>query len=434
MAPLPHIEAAKALCLKNGLHPETFLLLIHSNLTWLEHHTSRLGSDPPPPGLDVLATILEPEPQDDLSDIPDEKSARKKARRAKHTSQPEQQQAEQDSHSFEEAAAAFVKSTTHNTLFWQTLPIFFASVLLSLFPGFGASVQIRSRLHQEECRVQGMSPQPQLCQHHGLIHSNQPATCSADQSFVHGPRASEMMWWLESAWSTCGSTASSSKCLGNMRQWNGAWKWHRKHSSSASLSPSCLIAAHKTKISIVVSPLDCGTRGQHVTPCNPIVTRGWWQLTSQSLLPTVGWLYPLRSARTRANPRKPAQTRANPREPAQTRANPRKPARTRANPRKPARTRANPRKPAQTRAVKLGHNSRYTGALRIKILIQSILQRKESVRTLNKRSKHLLNYYQNNQTIKLFEKTKPIELLKQKNCRSNFQNMRLEQAKWRLSY
>ena len=50
MAPLPHIEAAKALCLKNGLHPETFLLLIHSNLTWLEHHTSRLGSDPPPPG------------------------------------------------------------------------------------------------------------------------------------------------------------------------------------------------------------------------------------------------------------------------------------------------------------------------------------------------------------------------------------------------
>ena len=116
MAPLPHIEAAKALCLKNGLHPETFLLLIHSNLTWLEHHTSRLGSDPPPPGLDVLATILEPEPQDDLSDIPDEKSARKKARRAKHTSQPEQQQAEQDSHSFEEAAAAFVKSTTHNTL------------------------------------------------------------------------------------------------------------------------------------------------------------------------------------------------------------------------------------------------------------------------------------------------------------------------------
>ena len=116
MAPLPHIEAAKALCLKNGLHPETFLLLIHSNLTWLEHPTSRLGSDPPPPGLDVLATILEPEPQDDLSDILDEKSARKKARRAKHTSQPEQQQAEQDSHSFEEAAAAFVKSTTHNTL------------------------------------------------------------------------------------------------------------------------------------------------------------------------------------------------------------------------------------------------------------------------------------------------------------------------------
>ena len=51
-----------------------------------------------------------------------------------------------------------------------TLPIFFASVLLSLFPGFGASVQIRSRLHQEECRVhggsdlqrrQGMYPQPQ---------------------------------------------------------------------------------------------------------------------------------------------------------------------------------------------------------------------------------------------------------------------------------
>ena len=89
-----------------------------------------------------------------------------------------------------------------------TLPIFFASVLLSLFPGFGASVQIRSRLHQEECRymveatfkgvracilsTNGCQRAPmkssQLCQHHGLIHSNQPATCSADQSFVHGPR------------------------------------------------------------------------------------------------------------------------------------------------------------------------------------------------------------------------------------------------------
>ena len=31
----------------------------------------------------------------------------------------------------------------------------------------------------------------------------------------------------------------------------------------------------------------------------------------------------------------------------------------------------------------------------IKILIQSILQRKESVRTLNKRSKHLSNYHSN---------------------------------------
>lgn len=118
MAPLPHVEAAKALCLKHGLHPETFLLLIHSNLTWLEHHASRLGSDPPPAGLDVQSDILEPDPQEDIPEVPQERPHKKKAKKAQANPQeePAQDGSGGDAGRFEDACLPFIKALSLRTL------------------------------------------------------------------------------------------------------------------------------------------------------------------------------------------------------------------------------------------------------------------------------------------------------------------------------
>ena len=48
LAPKPVIQAVRSICLKNGLHEESFLAFIESNINWLEHHKSRLGAEIPP--------------------------------------------------------------------------------------------------------------------------------------------------------------------------------------------------------------------------------------------------------------------------------------------------------------------------------------------------------------------------------------------------
>jgi hypothetical protein len=54
-SPLPLLKAAEAICTKEGLHLESFLLCMNSNITFLEHHRSRLGCEPPPVGASVGA-------------------------------------------------------------------------------------------------------------------------------------------------------------------------------------------------------------------------------------------------------------------------------------------------------------------------------------------------------------------------------------------
>ncbi|CAK0812479.1 unnamed protein product, partial [Prorocentrum cordatum] len=46
--PTPILKAAGAVCLKQGIHLESFLLCLDANVTWLEHHRTRLGSEFPP--------------------------------------------------------------------------------------------------------------------------------------------------------------------------------------------------------------------------------------------------------------------------------------------------------------------------------------------------------------------------------------------------
>ena len=48
LAPTPVIQAVRSICLKDGLHEESFLAFIESNINWLEHHKSRLGAEIPP--------------------------------------------------------------------------------------------------------------------------------------------------------------------------------------------------------------------------------------------------------------------------------------------------------------------------------------------------------------------------------------------------
>ena len=54
VAPVPLNKAAKQIALKHGIHTETFLLAVASNITWLEHHWTRLGAEPPPEGINVI--------------------------------------------------------------------------------------------------------------------------------------------------------------------------------------------------------------------------------------------------------------------------------------------------------------------------------------------------------------------------------------------
>ena len=60
LVPLPFSVAAQQLALRHGAHSESFLLAMASNITRLEHHWTRLGADPPSPGVDVVATNAGP--------------------------------------------------------------------------------------------------------------------------------------------------------------------------------------------------------------------------------------------------------------------------------------------------------------------------------------------------------------------------------------
>ena len=54
MLPRPFETAAKQISLKHGVHCETFILAMASNVTWQEHNWTRLGADPPPKGVNVV--------------------------------------------------------------------------------------------------------------------------------------------------------------------------------------------------------------------------------------------------------------------------------------------------------------------------------------------------------------------------------------------
>ena len=51
LAPKPVVQAVNSFCVKNGLHKESFLAFIESNINWLEHNRSRLGAEIPPEGM-----------------------------------------------------------------------------------------------------------------------------------------------------------------------------------------------------------------------------------------------------------------------------------------------------------------------------------------------------------------------------------------------
>ena len=71
LAPKPVVQAVTSFCLKNGLHKESFLAFIESNINWLEHNKSRLGAEIPPEGMN-LEDILNAD--DGKSDPEEEKS------------------------------------------------------------------------------------------------------------------------------------------------------------------------------------------------------------------------------------------------------------------------------------------------------------------------------------------------------------------------
>ena len=58
MAPKPLAQAVNSFCMKNGLHKESFLVCLESNINWLEHPRTRLGADIPPDNL-TLDDILD---------------------------------------------------------------------------------------------------------------------------------------------------------------------------------------------------------------------------------------------------------------------------------------------------------------------------------------------------------------------------------------
>ena len=60
LVPTPYAVATRQVALKNGCHEESFLLAMASNITWLEHHWTRVGADPAPRGVDVVANYIGP--------------------------------------------------------------------------------------------------------------------------------------------------------------------------------------------------------------------------------------------------------------------------------------------------------------------------------------------------------------------------------------
>ncbi|CAK0831905.1 unnamed protein product, partial [Prorocentrum cordatum] len=83
--PAPILKAAETICLKQGIHLESFLLCLDANVTWLEHHRTRLGSEFPPENDPVIQL------QDDVMDVKailedmekDEKKPKRRARAKK---------------------------------------------------------------------------------------------------------------------------------------------------------------------------------------------------------------------------------------------------------------------------------------------------------------------------------------------------------------
>ena len=71
LAPKPVVQAVHSFCVKNGLHKESFLAFIESNINWLEHNKSRLGAEIPPEGM-KLEDILDED--DGTSEAEEEKS------------------------------------------------------------------------------------------------------------------------------------------------------------------------------------------------------------------------------------------------------------------------------------------------------------------------------------------------------------------------
>ena len=54
VAPIPLNKAARQIALKHGIHAETLLLAVASNINWLEHHWTRVGAEPQPEGINVI--------------------------------------------------------------------------------------------------------------------------------------------------------------------------------------------------------------------------------------------------------------------------------------------------------------------------------------------------------------------------------------------
>ena len=54
VAPVPLNKATRQIALKHGIHAETLLLAVASNINWLEHHWTRVGAEPPPDGINVI--------------------------------------------------------------------------------------------------------------------------------------------------------------------------------------------------------------------------------------------------------------------------------------------------------------------------------------------------------------------------------------------
>ena len=54
VVPRQFYKALTHMSLRRGVHSETLLLALASNITWLEHHWTRLGADPPPEGYNMV--------------------------------------------------------------------------------------------------------------------------------------------------------------------------------------------------------------------------------------------------------------------------------------------------------------------------------------------------------------------------------------------